>query len=63
MVVIIVGLVINGPSSTQPILYGLATSFVVITVLTFLSSNKNNENKSEVKQDGKGKADMDTMAN
>ncbi|MDQ7864768.1 hypothetical protein RCO48_37750 [Peribacillus frigoritolerans] len=27
MIVIIVGLVINGPSSTQPILYGLATEF------------------------------------
>jgi SSS family solute:Na+ symporter len=63
MIVIIVGLVINGPSSTQPILYGLATSFVVITTITLLSSNNDHKNESEVKQDIKGKADMDTMAN
>ncbi|CRH78626.1 Uncharacterised protein [Chlamydia trachomatis] len=63
MIVIIVGLVINGPSSTQPILYGLATSFVVITAITLLSSNKDHKNESEVKQDIKSKADMDTLAN
>lgn len=57
MIVIIVGLVINGPSSTQPILYGLATSFVVITILTLMSS------KNEINQDVKGNDDVDTIAN
>ncbi|MEC0297369.1 sodium:solute symporter family protein [Peribacillus frigoritolerans] len=63
MIAIIIGLVVNGPSSTQPILYGLVTSFVVITTITLLSSNDDHKSESEVKQDIKGKADMDTMAN
>lgn len=49
MIVIIVGLVITGPSSTGPILYGLATSLVVITALTLLSPKNETLPKGDIK--------------
>ncbi|MCK1993251.1 sodium:solute symporter [Peribacillus muralis] len=55
MIVIIVGLVIKGPSSTGPILYGLATSFVVITALTLLSPQNEILTKGDATKDIKGK--------
>ncbi|MFD9626593.1 sodium:solute symporter [Peribacillus muralis] len=55
MIVIIVGLVIKGPSSTGPILYGLATSFVVITALTLLSPQNEILTKGDATKDLKGK--------
>ncbi|MBU8877528.1 sodium:solute symporter [Bacillus sp. FJAT-29790] len=44
-IVILAGLAIEGISSTNPIVYGIATSFIVMVVTSYMTSNREIKNK------------------